>query len=229
MGLFFGKAKESVKQQSLVDVNVNNNETSELYKIDEQQLNYEVIDADIYENKYDELFKIIMLGGTNVGKTQFIHHVIGKEFDGKKTIGIDFYEKMMMCGDKMYKFQLWDMAGNGKSSSIISAYCRGSCACIIMFDMTNKESYFSLELLIHEFYSYCNYDCLLFIVGNNKNPNDSIISTQEATFFAEKQGAIFMEIYDAKSTIDVFKKIAKNVIKTRKFTKKNYESNCNCG
>ena len=55
---------------------------------------------------------------------------------------IDIY---LSCGgcrnDKRIKLQIWDTAGQERYKTITTAYYRGAMGFIVMFDLTNEESF----------------------------------------------------------------------------------------
>lgn len=62
---------------------------------------------------YNFLFKYILIGDANVGKsclmTQFIEHEFKSFLD--PTIGVEFGSKIVKIHDKEIKLQIWDTAG----------------------------------------------------------------------------------------------------------------------
>ena len=51
----------------------------------------------------------------------------------------------MIVLDKIAKVQVWDTAGQERYRSITNAYYRGAEAIMIVFDMTNKESFTNIQ------------------------------------------------------------------------------------
>lgn len=74
------------------------------------------------------IFKILLLGDSNVGKTCIVQRFCDETFvDGYiSTIGIDFKQKMIKMDDKQIKLQLWDTAGQERFRALTSAYYRGA-------------------------------------------------------------------------------------------------------
>ena len=63
----------------------------------------------------------------------------------KPTIGVDFFSKKLEIplGDRVVQvlLQLWDTAGQERYQALGTAFYRGAEACILVFDITNKESF----------------------------------------------------------------------------------------
>jgi len=91
------------------------------------------------------IFKILLLGDSNVGKTCIVQRfcddsfidgyisTIGEltleEFDlisNSNTLGIDFKQKHIRLKDAQVKLQLWDTAGQERFRALTTAYYRGA-------------------------------------------------------------------------------------------------------
>ncbi|KAL8620373.1 hypothetical protein ACOMHN_012998 [Nucella lapillus] len=90
------------------------------------------------------LFKVIIIGDPTVGKTSFVHRYVNDSFrrDYKMTIGVDFALKVISWSDRCnIKLQLWDIAGQERFTSMTRVYYKDAHACIVMFDLTQKNTY----------------------------------------------------------------------------------------
>lgn len=65
------------------------------------------------DDDYDFLFKVVIVGDSNVGKTQILSRFITNQFtlDSKPTVGVEFGMKTIKVGDVLVKNQIWDTAG----------------------------------------------------------------------------------------------------------------------
>ncbi len=61
------------------------------------------------------------------------------------TIGIEFGSTMMTIGEKKVKLQIWDTAGQESFRSISRAYYRNAIGCLLVFDMTRRETFIHLQ------------------------------------------------------------------------------------
>ncbi|KAM3933064.1 ras-related protein Rab-7L1 isoform 1-T1 [Leptodactylus fuscus] len=98
---------------------------------------------------FDYLFKVLVVGDTAVGKTsllnRYVHDVFGKEY--KMTMGVDFALKVVQWSDtEMVRLQLWDIAGQERFTSMTRLYYKQASACIVMFDLTNPDSFRSCQM-----------------------------------------------------------------------------------
>lgn len=91
--------------------------------------------------------KVVVLGDSGVGKTTIIHHYINNEFraDFKSTIGADFSSKIITENGISVDLQIWDTAGEERFHSVGAAFYRGADACILVYDITQQESFMKLQ------------------------------------------------------------------------------------
>ncbi len=110
----------------------------------------------------------MFLGNQNVGKTSLIHRFIYETFDDnyQATIGIDFMSQKMYVEDKIIILNLWDTAGQERFKSLIPSYIKDSAVAIVCYDVTNRESFSSVEKWIEDAKAIREDDVLLILVGN---------------------------------------------------------------
>jgi small GTP-binding protein len=170
-------------------------------------------------SSYQFIFKIILIGDSNTGKTSLINRYINNNFKDKYhcTIGVDFLMKQIYFDDILVKLQIWDTAGMEKYKQITSSYYRGAQSCIVVFDLTNIESFYSLQKWIDD---YCqiskNQKNNIYIVGNKCDLIDFIkISDEEIEKFCENNNGFKFVKTSAKTGENVqkiFEDISKDLI-----------------
>uniref|UniRef100_A0A0A9WWE0 Ras-related protein Rab-7L1 n=1 Tax=Lygus hesperus TaxID=30085 RepID=A0A0A9WWE0_LYGHE len=92
----------------------------------------------------EKLFKVIIIGDPTVGKTSFIQRYVQNSFarDYKGTVGVDFALKVLHWYDsQVIKLQLWDIAGQERFTWMTRVYYKDAHGCVIMFDLSNKNSF----------------------------------------------------------------------------------------
>ena len=97
-------------------------------------------------------FKIVFLGDQSVGKTSIIHRFKYDQFEDNynATIGIDFITQKMYIEDKTITLNLWDTAGQEKFKSLIPSYIKDSQAIVVVYDITNQDSFESISKWIED-------------------------------------------------------------------------------
>lgn len=72
----------------------------------------------------------------------------------------------MYVEDKIIILNLWDTAGQERFKSLIPSYIKDSAVAIVCYDVTNRESFQSVEKWIEDAKAIREDDVLLILVGN---------------------------------------------------------------
>lgn len=141
---------------------------------------------------FDYLFKTIVVGDGAVGKTAITYRYAENKFQEnyKMTIGVDFTIKRLKMKDKIIKCQIWDTGGQERFSKIRPLYYRGSLGCLIVYDVTNAESFEHLDLWFDEVRKHCD-NIPIIIVGNKIDLKGRKISPQKARGYATRKSNEF--------------------------------------
>ncbi|CAO3627996.1 unnamed protein product [Mucor fragilis] len=158
-------------------------------------------------------YKLVFLGEQSVGKTSLITRFMYDTFDStyQATIGIDFLSKTMYLEDKTVRLQLWDTAGQERFRSLIPSYIRDSSVAVIVYDISNKESFLNTSKWIDDVRAERGNEAIVVLVGNKTDLNEKReVTTEEGEKRAKDLGVMFVET-SAKAGHNVkmlFRKIA---------------------
>ena len=121
---------------------------------------------------YDYIIKFIIVGDANVGKSNLLLQFTDKTFlfGYDITIGVDFATKIVTHNNKVYKIQLWDTAGQELFRAITRSHYRNVSGCIIVYDITNKKSFESIDYWINDLRDQ-NQNISIVIIGNKTDLN----------------------------------------------------------
>lgn len=61
------------------------------------------------------------------------------------SLGVDFYSKALELDDKVISLQLWDTAGQERFQSVTKAYYRGAQGIILVYDISQEESFIAVK------------------------------------------------------------------------------------
>ena len=83
--------------------------------------------------------KIIVIGTSGTGKTSFVNKWTKNIFSDtyKATIVSEFGFKIFEMEGKLYRIQLWDLAGQDKNAMVTKIFAKDSHGCVVMSDATN--------------------------------------------------------------------------------------------
>ena len=120
------------------------------------------------EENYDVLFKIVLIGDSFVGKTNIMSKYLMNEFheDSKATVGVEFGAKKFDIEGKSVKAQIWDTAGQERYKSITSTYYKGAKGALIVYDITRKETFDSVDRWISEVLNSGDKNMTMLLIGN---------------------------------------------------------------
>ena len=128
-------------------------------------------------------YKLILLGDSAVGKTCLFKKLTKHTFSEKNisTIGmdkktfqieIDVSEDKKSQQKKLITICLLDSAGQEKFHTITKSYIKGTNGIILMYDLTNKESFTDVEEWVNSIYEINgtvndpDSEYLIFLLGN---------------------------------------------------------------
>ena len=142
-------------------------------------------------------FKLIFLGDQYVGKSSILNRFYQDKFeaDYQATIGLDFHSKNIDINGTPVRLLLYDTAGQEKFKSLIPMYIRDAQIILVVYDITNKESFLHTEHWVNETKDLKKEGAIFALVGNKSDLNDSRqVSKTEAENFANEKGFLFHEV-----------------------------------
>ena len=94
----------------------------------------------------------------------------------------------------MVKLQIWDTAGQERFRTITSSYYRGAHGIIIVYDVTDRQSFENVEHWLKEIDRYANVTVNKLLVGNKCDlQSKKVVTFDEGKALADKHGIKFME------------------------------------
>ena len=149
------------------------------------------------EDSEPPLYKILLLGDSTVGKTCFLLRYVDDSFLDlhMATIGLDYRLKTMILeNQQIVKVQLWDTAGQDKFRAITRNYYKGASGIILIFDVTNINSYENIKKWIIEIKEEISDKVSIVLIGNKiDNVNGRKITREQGDKLAGEIGVKFFE------------------------------------
>ena len=169
------------------------------------------------EEDFDEKIKLMILGDSTVGKTAILRQYCKNVFLGKyvTTVGIDFQMKYINLNNKKIRLQIWDTAGQERYRVVTKNYFNSSDGFIIVYDITNRETFKSINNWIEQITTIAGENIKCIIFGNKNDLIDKRqVQEEEGRELAKKYKSNFFET-SAKSGDNVeegFKSIITDVM-----------------
>lgn len=159
----------------------------------------------------------MLVGDSGVGKTcLLVRFKDGAFLAGTfiSTVGIDFRNKVVDVDGMKVKLQIWDTAGQERFRSVTHAYYRDAHALLLLYDVTNKASFDSIQAWLTEIQEHAQDDVVLMLLGNKvDSAQERAVKREDAEKLAKDYGLPFMET-SAKTGLNVdlaFTAIAKEL------------------
>eukprot|EP00659_Diplonema_papillatum_P000755 gene755-biopygen775 len=110
------------------------------------------------------------------------------------TIGVDFKLKIVDVDDAKVKLQIWDTAGQERFCNITRSYYRGSDGILIVYDVTNRDSFSHVTKWIRELDENTEERAVRVLVGNKADLVDKrVVAQEDGRMLAEEHGMPFFE------------------------------------
>uniref|UniRef100_A0A1A9WYJ4 Ras-related protein Rab-3 n=1 Tax=Glossina brevipalpis TaxID=37001 RepID=A0A1A9WYJ4_9MUSC len=138
---------------------------------------------DVADQNFDYMFKLLIIGNSSVGKTSFLFRYADDSFTSA--------------------FVSTDTAGQERYRTITTAYYRGAMGFILMYDVTNEDSFNSVQDWVTQIKTYSWDNAQVILVGNKCDMEDQrVISFERGRQLADQLGVEFFET-SAKENINV--------------------------
>ena len=162
-----------------------------------------------------EEIKIILIGDSGIGKTNLINTSVGIQFSDKlkPTISPSYNVKIFEIEGKKYRLNLWDTAGQEKYVKVTKLFFKGSGIIILVYDITNKESFKSLENWHQMSEDIIESEHIYGLVGNKNDLYlDAKVSAKEVQDFAQSIKTKY-KIVSAKEQPELFVEFLEELVK----------------
>jgi len=140
----------------------------------------------------EQVFKIIIIGDSGVGKTCLAHRFATGKFPERTeaTIGVDFWERKLVLDGANIRLQIWDTAGQERfRKSMVVHYYRNVSAVIFMYDITREGSFRALTAWLQEYDHFGFSDdgeVPKLMIGNKCDLiHERVVSSNQARKFAD--------------------------------------------
>ncbi|KAJ5073849.1 ras-related protein rab-5c [Anaeramoeba ignava] len=163
--------------------------------------------------------KLVVLGYASVGKSSLVLRFCkGLFYEYQEpTVGAAFLTQTITFGTTETKLEIWDTAGQERYQSLAPMYYRGAAAALIVFDITNYESFIKAKNWVKEVKQQSQSNEILVLVGNKVDmESDRKVDYSEAENYAIELNLAYFET-SAKSGYnvkEVFIEVAKMLPQT---------------
>ena len=134
-----------------------------------------------------------MVGKTSIS-TRFIKEKFIKIDLPNRTINTNVFQKSLDIKGKLFNLTIWDTAGEEKYHALAPMFYRGAQGAVIIFDVTNRETFKRAIRWFSELHEFAEKDTKAILVGNKIDLPNRVISSEEAIELARKYNCNFLEV-----------------------------------
>ena len=148
------------------------------------------------ELNIDYTIKLLILGDSSVGKTNFIFRFIENKFNQNymTTSGIELKTAKIDINNNKIRVQLWDTAGQEKYKAITKNLFLKVQGTLVVFDITNDNSFNNAKKWVNSIKEECGKTMQMILIGNKSDLEEKrIVSQEEASQYAEKEKIEYIE------------------------------------
>jgi len=149
-----------------------------------------------------QTIKCVVVGDGAVGKTCLLISYTTNKFPSEyvPTVFDNFSDTIEVDGS-CYDVSLWDTAGQERFRTITSSYYRGAHGIIVVYDVTDQESFNNVKQWLNEIDRYANENVNKLLVGNKSDlTSKRVVEYATAKAFADEIGIPFLETSAKNST-----------------------------
>lgn len=151
-------------------------------------------------------FKFILLGDVSVGKTCIATKFINNTFQENYvcTVGVEFKVKTLnLTANTIVDLQVWDTCGQEKYRTLTRQYYRDANGIMLIFDLTNPNSFNEVENWIGEIRN--NFptkgEISILLIGNKSDLiSERKISNSDINKFAKRYDLEYIEVSAKEGT-----------------------------
>ncbi|CAD8151401.1 unnamed protein product [Paramecium octaurelia] len=174
-------------------------------------------------------FKFVLLGSSPVGKSSLLYRFHDNRFkeDLNPTIGVEFLMKSLELNKKAIQLQIWDPTGQQQFMTLIKSYLAGAHGCLIVYDVTNKQSFKEISIWLEQTKTYTNADIPIILVGTKSDLDGARkVTTKEGQKMAKTLGTLFIETSakDGSNVQQVFLNLVEEALTRHEKQKKQEET-----
>lgn len=140
------------------------------------------------EEDIEVSIKVIVIGNGTVGKSCMIQRYCKGYFtkEYKKTIGVDFLERMINVQNEDVRLMLWDTAGQEEFDSLTQQYYRGAQACVLAFSTVDYNSFTAIPKWKEKVEKECGSIPMVLVQNKVDLIDASTVRQEEAEEMAKK-------------------------------------------
>ena len=148
------------------------------------------------EAEFEYSIKLLLIGDSCVGKSNFIFRFTNNEFKGihLSSAGIELKNTEIVIDNKKLHLLIWDTAGQEKYKSVTKTLFTKVQGFIAMFDLTKEETFINVKAWITLIKEECGSHTPILLVGNKNDLKDTpFISEEKIKKYSKDEGLEYIQ------------------------------------
>ena len=136
--------------------------------------------------------RVVVIGNSGVGKTSMIQRMATGEFDklNAPTVGAGVTPITVKINGQDTTFHVWDTAGQETFRTIVPLYFRDAVCAVLVFSLTDSDSFDSLGEWVKLFYKTTPDDVPIVVAANKSDMDDCFVNVDDARKWADNHNSI---------------------------------------
>ncbi|KAH0795587.1 ras-related protein Rab-5B [Histomonas meleagridis] len=142
-------------------------------------------------------FKIVLVGSAHTGKSSIIQRFVNGQFNpsSRSTVQAGFFKKVIKIEETELSLEIWDTAGQERFHSLTPMYYRDAIATIIVFDVTDANSFAKAKQWVNELRQAQQPNVIYVLVGNKCDLKSiRVVSQTDASDYGESVRIPYLEV-----------------------------------
>ena len=166
------------------------------------------------------IFKILTIGESGVGKTCILRRFVENKFlkNHLATIGIDFKTKTLNINNQEIKLKIWDTAGQERFRNITTQYYKGADGIVLVYDVTDEASYEKIKDWMDQILSNTQQEEIgLVLLGNKCDMEPRNVTEEQGKKMAEDLKISYFETsaLNGQGIKEAFEQLTRDIMKKK--------------
>ena len=179
--------------------------------------------------EYERTFKIAMLGDCNVGKSSLISREVYGDYLElyQPTVAVGYSSKKLNYDNKKIKLNVWDLSGDNRFRTILKTYLKHVRAVIIVYDVTNINSFNNVKQWIELVKSVQTNNVNFVLLANKIDKKEKrVVNVDMGIRYALKNNMMYLDVSAKIGKTMNFLNMLTEVLMEKHCIESNFNNSC---
>lgn len=179
--------------------------------------------------EYERTFKIAMLGDCKVGKSSLISREVYGDYLElyQPTVAVGYSSKKLNYDNKKIKLNVWDLSGDNRFRTILKTYLKHVRAVIIVYDVTNINSFNNVKQWIELVKSVQTNNVNFVLLANKIDKKEKrVVNVDMGIRYALKNNMMYLDVSAKIGKTMNFLNMLTEVLMEKHCIESNFNNSC---